>query len=179
MCNFYDMLHTVIVIDTSYNNIKTLEKNCFHNVHQLVCIMLQYNAIVHVKNKSFNNLTRLNYVNLSNNPISHLSSNIIFQSCQVITISLKHNFLIDIHKYAFSWLNIKMVETNNYRLCCIIPFDVECYRPWYKSCNHLLSMLSTKVTFIIISVLIIFANTLSVIIHIKSMGISDTFNKTL
>ena len=173
------MLPLAIVIDNSYKIIKTLEKNCFHNMCNVVCVMLQHNAILTVKSKSFNNLTRLNYVNLSNNPISYLSSNIISSSRKATAISLEHNSMINIDKHVFSGSNIKLLETNNFRLCCLTPFGALCtaYRPWYESFTNLLPIFSIKVTFIIISVFIIFANAFSVIIHLKSMLMSDTFNK--
>ena len=181
ICGFYYNLHTAIIIDNSYNIIEILEKNCFHNINYLKCVLLQYNAITHVKSASFHNLTNFSYINLSSNPISHLLSNIITQCFQVLTISLEHNSLIDIDKFAFSDLNIKLLESNDHRLCCLVPSDNLCTakKPWFKSCTYPLPRYSIKVTFIIISVLIISVNIVSVFIHIKDMEMSDSFNKVV
>lgn len=118
---------------------------------------------------------------LSNNPIAFISSNFIYNTCEWLIVKLQNINLIYFDKHVFSGLSIQLLETTDYRLCCIVSTNTKCTSniPWYKSCQNLLPNGSIKLTFIVISVVIILENFLTILLHMKLEGMSDTYRKTV
>ena len=63
----------------------------------------------------------------------------------------------------------KILETNDYSVCCIVPSSVKCTTPglWYHACSLLPISKRLKFTLFFVSVFIFFANILSSILHLK------------
>ena len=55
-------------------------------------------------------------------------------------ISIKNNPLISIHENALQNVQVKLIESTSYQICCIVH-QAKCNteKPWYISCSDLLS----------------------------------------
>ena len=83
-----------------------------------------------------------------------------------IFLAIKSNTFNNINKP--DSLHVTLIETTDYRLCCIFPtnVDCDCLKPWYISCSNLLPNQSVQVVFILVSVVLITVNVVSVVYQV-------------
>ena len=133
-CDIYQSSN-IIFIDFSFNNLKIVEQNCFVKLKYLKAILLNNNDIFLVKPKSFNDLPSLNLLCLSSNPLSMVASNFIVFSYSLILLQVKKIKFWNLNPSSFASLNIGIIDTTDYHLCCIVSSDIKCTGliPWYVS----------------------------------------------
>ena len=157
----------LFMFDVVFNLIEIIKKQCFHGYYQLLALNLNDNLIRYIEDQYFTNLQSLKFVNLSNNNILNIPKFIFINSHSIHMISIKHNPLILIHENAFQNVQVKLVESTSYHICCIVNQKTKCNaeKPWYISCSDLLSTGAMKFIYILMSIFILFVNTLSIFSH--------------
>ena len=166
ICNCLRCGH-LLVFDVAFNFTEIIRQQCFHGYYPLTALNLNDNLIKYIEDKSFTKLHNLKFVNLSNNNILNVPQ-FIFSSTQLMnTISIKNNPLRSIHENALQNVNVKIIESTSYQICCIVH-QAKCNakKPWYISCSDLLSTGTIKFIYILMSIFIMFVNTLSICSHV-------------
>ena len=125
------------------------------------------NLIRHIEDQSFTNLQSLKFVNLSNNNILNVPQFIFLNTQSMDIISIKNNPLRSIHENAFQNVEVKLIESTSYQICCIVNQKVKCNaeKPWYMSCSDLLSNGTMKFIYVLMSIFIMCVNTVSIFCH--------------
>ena len=85
-------------------------------------------------------------------------------------LSLQNNILNTANPNDFSNAHFKILQVENYRLCCMLKGDLKCTAkiPWYTSCKHLLPSESIKIVFLCILCLIFSLNVASILCQLLS-----------
>ena len=157
--------------DFSFIIIDQLESGCFSNMYNIKLIKLRDNLISKIHKLSFSNLPSLRYIDLSGNFLTSLPEHIIANSPDLLILSLIDNGLMEVDKNAFQYFNGKIIQVNDFPMCCLIPNRVHCTAtiPWYTSCsNFLWNDYIAKFTGLV-SCVLIFLNLLSIIIQNTSV----------
>ena len=154
-----------------------METNCFYNLHELRCIQLHNNLITIIQSTAFHNLSSLHHINVSNNLIFKISLNVFSNTPQLNTLSIKNNKMTQIHPLSLRDSKIKFIETNKYKLCCVMPQDCKCTTdiPWYKSCTNLLPNLRIRNCFVGISLLVDIFSLACIIVHFQLEQFNSCF----
>ena len=173
ICNKYN-LKEVVLLDISFNFLKTIKNNCFINMLNLISLSLNNNRIELLAKNAFFHITDLKFLNLSNNLLNAFS---------VISSTSRHHVRLDvIHIANLTGNNIddifisatlaKVVLTENYKICCLSSLNTVCIAQpaWYRSCSELLPNFRLKIMFIAVSCAIISLNILSICLHVKSLS---------
>ena len=164
LSNYLHLLH----IDFSFNSISKVQANCFQKSQKAKIIKLNNNYLIRIRKYAFSDLVKLLILNLSHNPLSSL---FIKEQISLNVLSLVDVNLRSVDKSQFQTLDLKIIQTRDYRLCCIVSLKTKCTTvlPWYISCTDLLPTKTIKITFYCISFLILFFNSTSVILQLKSV----------
>ncbi len=167
VCKFLSSLGHLIMFDASSNLIETVETRCFQTSFGVKIILLSNNLISSVKRGAFANLSTLLVLNLSTNSLSELSCSTFFGLSGVSFLSLKQNNLTSIERNVFDGMKVKLLETENYHVCCLLASNRTCTAkfPWYQSCSNLLSKSEIQTTFYVVSSVIIIFNFASIILQ--------------
>ena len=158
----------LLLLDVAFNLIEIIRKQCFNGYYPLTALNVHDNLIKYIEDKSFTKLHNLKFVNLSNNNILNVPQ-FIFSNTQLINmISIKNNPLRSIHENAFQNVKVELIESTSYQICCIVHQKAKCNakKPWYISCSDLLSTGTIKFIYILMSIFIIFVNTMSICSHV-------------
>ena len=179
ICNCWgcgNLLH----FDVAFNLIQIIRKQCSQTYYLLTALNVNDNLIKYIEDKSFTKLHNLKFVNLSNNDILNIPQFIFFNTQLMNMISIKNNPLRSIHENALQNVNIKIIESTSYQICCIVH-QAKCsaQKPWYISCSDLLSTSSIKFIYILMSIFIMFVNTLSICSHIVLRKSSTSYFITI
>ncbi len=165
--------HNLVTVDASFNKIERISSNCFSEMTRIVFILLSHNSLTHIMSQHFKNLDSLQLVNFSHNPVINIQekpfenvSNLFYVSfyrtddVAVCTIFVHNQFLND--------LPVKVLQTNDYHICCLLPEKARCTAslPWYLSCGQLLKNVALQSNFYCVSILTLLANFLSVLLQI-------------
>ena len=166
ICNCQECDH-LLLLDVASNLIKIVRKQCFHGYYLITTLNMNDNLIKYIEDKSFTKLHNLKFVNLSNNDILHIPQFIFFNTQFMNMISIKNNPLRSIHENAFQNVKVKLIESTSYQICCILH-HAKCNteKPWYISCSDLLLTGTIKFIYILMSIFIMFVNTLSICSHV-------------
>ena len=137
----------MLTIDLGSNLVEYVNPDCFRNGFQLISIKLDNNIISVFQRVVIFQLKKLLYLNLNNNFISTLFSDYHLMGPVLQMISIKNNRLSTISPRLFDHLNIKIIVTDNYFICCKTPLKSTCtsVKLWFKSCKHLLLQRSITV----------------------------------
>ena len=112
----------VIKLDLRNNKAKGLTKNCFESLPHLKCLWLDGNKIATVHTHSFVNLTRLLFLSLAENPISRVTAQILALANAVQFVSFQGiTDMTHIDKEALNMLNPAVIQSSDYKICCIAP----------------------------------------------------------
>ena len=100
------------------------------------------------------------YLNLNNNLISTLFFDDHLLGPDLETVSIKNNRLSTISPRFFDHLNVKIMVTDNYFICCKTPLKSTCtsVKLWFESCKHLLLQRSMTVCTFCYSLFLIISN---------------------
>lgn len=174
VCHVSTLLLHLKVFDASDNKISQIkQERCISNLPDVTVVRLEKNKITLIEKQSFNNLSHLHLLNLSDNLLTAFNFNWISRrSIQVLTLlSVKGNPIKQIHRSIFDTLNVTLLQTTDYRFCCLFSADVDCdsLKPWYISCSNLLPSKAMQIVFICISLILIIVNLVSVVYQIISI----------
>ena len=107
-------------------------------------------------------------MDLSSNPLTKLVSDMIVDCNNIVFFFLHDIHLLQTNKAVFEGLRLKMLNTTDYRLCCLIKDETECtsIKPQYVSCNDLVGTTRIKICYSCISFTIISLNLIYFILQI-------------
>ena len=147
---------------------KFIPDMCFIGLQNLLIIQIEYNDIACIKSRAFQHLGNVTILDISNNKLLFLQRDTFYKVNRIYILNLQNNPLTEISLEMFSGVNIRILVSNYFYICCITLMDTTCTAkiPWYASCSHLLPNIETKVTFIIVSLGIVSGNSLSILKNI-------------
>ena len=90
VCNIFPFTNSTLIIDASYNEVRTLHKYCFHGLYYLKILMLNNNKISLINFLSFFNLINLKLLDLSNNQISVVNTDFIIRDVNLHLLNLQN-----------------------------------------------------------------------------------------
>ena len=169
-----------MVLDLSFNSLNGIENRCYSSTRSLKMLTINDNNITFVARYSFIHLSNLKFLSLKNNPIIHLHSSFFIHLFHLKLLSIVNVSFHDINPESFSGSKIKFIYTEDYHICCTVPFRTVCtaFQPWYISCSDILPSLSTKTFYISISLLIFILNSFSIILQITKCVFNKAFSIT-
>ena len=140
-CNILPPLRKIFLTDLSVNQIRVIKTACFQSAPYLTEITLSHNNLTAIHQKAFFNLQLLAILNLSHNKLKHFTLSVLIASSNLIMLNLQNNTLEDFSSKIMSQQELQFLSTENYYVCCFISRNVSCIttKPWYFSCNSLLS----------------------------------------
>ncbi len=165
ICSLSTNLRKIKIIDGSYNDVESLTTECFRNLTSLASVNMSSNMLSTIQVHSFVFLGDIKSIDVSSNQILFLPKHFIFSITSLYQLILYGNPLIKITVDIFQNLNIAILSSENYRICCIVSPNTLCSvpPPWYSSCSRLFSDLKMRVFFNIISFTILLANTANLV----------------
>ncbi len=182
LCNVPSQLEHLTFALFTNNTIASVQEQCFSNLRSLRMVHLGQNIIFLVQSQSFNNLTTFMSLNVSINKLTCIEHTwIIFSNEQnPMLLSVRENPFQHIDDMLFSRLPVKVLDTNDYRLCCIFPLYDDCssLKPWYISCSNLLTNPQVQAVFIIVDYLILASSIFSIIAQTKSIRMKKHTSQT-
>ena len=131
--SFKHDFHGVISIVLSKNSITLLRMHCFALHSSILSLNVSSNMISVIEKCTFCGLDVLKVLDLSNNKLNILNTKSFYGLISMIFLKINQNPLqyIDIH--LLQELNqIKLISTDNFRLCCIKPRPRYCMQFSYK-----------------------------------------------
>ena len=167
-----------ILLDLSFNLLKSIENKCFSNTKLLKSLALNDNDIKSVGKKSFHDLSNLRCLNLTNNPILHLHNHLIFLASNLKILSIMNISFKEIDLDPFYSSKINFLITKDYHLCCTAPSGTICtaFQHWFISCSDILPLKSMKSFFTSFSILIIVLNSASIIFQLTISKLKNAFS---
>ncbi len=145
--------------DATYNQINTVESDCFSSLQFVKLIVLKNNSINVLFMRVFSNLTNLSLVDLSFNEIDYLQKYSFRNvTCQYILL-LQGNDIFETHIDAdiFNSVYPSFVFSDNKVVCCLVSTDTKCISDdtlHTPSCSKLLPQASLKGIFFLMSVIL-------------------------
>ncbi len=168
--NITDICDTIHIQGLKYleirqNLLTILKKHCIQNLPQAIVIEFNENHLQSIEAKAFCHLAALKYIHLAQNYLTHLERNFLFNLSLMTGLSLLNNTLELSDNLAFQDMNLTIILTTKYHICCMTPKDTICsaQRSWYMSCSDLLSTIPLKCVCITMSALIFVLNVLSMV----------------
>ena len=143
ICDYLPSLRYCFVIDMSFNHVKIIRSNCFRDTYFLEVVRLNNNKLSAIFHSAFVNLTSLHLLDLSHNVLHIFTSKMLINST-VKELSLLNN---DIKIAEFNSLQLDVLKTNDYHMCCLLTTKMQCSAemPWSILCAHILGNLKIKV----------------------------------
>ncbi len=172
ICGVLSQNRILIILDFSRNQIGKLTQNCFYNITNAKLVNISTNQISHIGSFSFHNLCNINVIDLSVNFVINLPSYFIRDDCKggkLKYFSIKSNPVLHI-SMDFLPVSVAVLLADTYRVCCATLEDsclVE--KAWYESCSDLLATLSMKLSMVSVSLIIIFGNLFSFVLHVYAI----------
>ena len=153
----------LLLLELSHNNIIKLSSKCFSDSNNLRKVIVRNNSMSKSEPKTFINLKRLFWVDISSNKLESLSKRFFVNVPNLYIFIIYDNPLNQLQHDIFMGIIIKIIHSKMMVVCCINKVDLICTetKDWFSSCNSLLPNVSVKVSFIIISLLILSTNMLS------------------
>ena len=179
ICHNIDIFHLLNTVDISFNNISKTMSECFSELPHLSLIKIANNELKTLAEKSFHNLGRINEIDLSHNKLNTVPRYTFYNVTRIVQLNINRNPMIHITQNMFSNLDVSIVLSNSFQICCISPQETTCLakKPGYLSCSSLLPNLLVKVVVILISSVGLCLNAISVVINnnIKKMKKQKSF----
>lgn len=170
-CSILDSMAHVVFVNLNSNNISILGKTHSsnkQNMSKLIFLDVSNNFISDVQTLHLLHLPALLLLNLSSNCLTAISPETLPKSSHLRCISLRNNQLDEIAQDTFSDFVLDVLQTDDYRLCCLMPEHTKCTGiiPWHKSCESILHNSGVKITFYIICSFLVLLNTVSLALQI-------------
>ena len=170
-------LKKLLLLDLQFNYLLQIKEKCFSASIFLRCLRLNNNYIAYINIYSFHDLHNLKFLDLSSNPFVTLPSKCFYGLLSLKVLHFGNITFKKVHVAAFTYSNVKIIKTLDYKLNCISSHDTYCTAnpSSYVICSGILPGRSIKVIYIIVSLSSIFLNILSVLIHVKKNQGNDFF----
>ena len=170
MCNVLET-PDLMMLQVQFNPLRKIKRKCLNGLTRVQSIDVSLNNISSIEKQAFAGQPYLLYINFSDNLIDYFTSDMFSHLPKLQIVILYRNPLNSIQGGAFDKLNLYLIETLDYRICCIAPSKVVCNakRPWYESCSNLLPNKALTYTFIFISPMVIFLNLCSLGMNIVNL----------
>ena len=169
ICYSFPSLRQTLMIDLSFNKIKAITNECFENGFKILSLSLNNNLLSFFHTAVIAKLHSLQYLDLRNNQISNIFSCILLKtSLKILVIS--NNTINDITKHEFEMLNVEILLTDNYHICCIVPSESlsTAKSPWYPDCSSLLMNKYVRWCCLFLSCFVVLLNMTSLIVQLFS-----------
>ena len=180
VCHNVDAFYFLSVVDISFNNISKTTPRCFSELPHLYLIKIANNDLKRLAEKSFHNLGKINNIDLSNNELNTIPRHTFYNVTRIVQLNINRNPLINIVHNMFSDLDVSIVLSNSFQICCISPQETICLaqKPGYLSCLSLLPNFLVKVVVITISLVGLCLNAISAVINnnLKRMKQQEAFS---
>ena len=165
ICGIIPVTQNTTLIDVGYNLITHISKSCFYNGFSLIVLNLNNNRIYYINKIAFLNLYSLKILNLSSNLLSTLDFNVYFLNM----LNVENNRFHKTEMQSFKGSVIKILVTNMYKICCLLPHGTACTSKqiWYISCSTLLKSYYIKISFYSVSLIIMVINSMAIFIRIR------------
>ena len=166
------------ILDLSFNLLKSLESKCFSTTKFLKSLKINDNLIESLGKHCFHNLIKLRYLNVMNNPLIQLHSHFLIQISYWMIFSIDNIGLLDINHRAFDGLQINLISTMDYYICCMVSINTVCMasKPWFIACSEILPSLSMKLFYKTVSITVCILNFLSIALQIRSYKSNKNFS---
>ncbi len=153
------------------NNITKVISKCMISTRNVKVLSLTKSNISVVESKAFLNTTFLQVLNLTGNCLLNLPESIVTEAQSLKVISFPGLLFKDIEPKAFHDINVKIIETSDYRICCISPKESTCTVeiPWHVSCLDLLMNDNVRASYGCVTFLVGTTNLLSIFLHFQTM----------
>ena len=165
MCSILPSVSSTLLIDFSFNEIEYISRNCFSKGLNLKLIKLNNNQISTFFRATILHLNNLDYLDLSGNNLTTIFNDLssIYVSLKILVV-FKNRLDIRLTS-SLKTVGVQLFLTNNYHLCCITPTKIMCTSevPWYTVCSSLLINGSLRVSYYVVSFVIIITSVLSFI----------------
>ncbi len=164
-CALLTSSSNLCVLKLSHNKIQELQQTCFRDNRKLYEILLNHNLLTTIGEHTFSHLKALKILNLSHNCLISQTAFDAVNSLNVDILSVSQNAFVLSSEF-FKQICVKrLVETSQFRLCCILPETAECslQLPWHFKCENLLPNLALKVCFKVIGAVVLLANMVSIL----------------
>ncbi len=152
-------------INVHHNQVTVLTGGCFCETMNLQSMDLSSNLLSQIHKNTFAPLVFLVMLNLSYNSLHTIDASAFQNLTQMRLLSLVgvNNVQTDVE--LLNGLQLELLEVNDTNLCCLAPGDAACSIPLppYFSCQHLLVTSSLRTILQLVSIFLIFLNTISVI----------------
>ena len=148
-------------LDISRNEIKILRSHCLHLQINMVLLNISRNHIDEIQQLALLGLKSLHIIDLSYNSISFINSNMFLGTDNIIFFGFYGNNLKTIDDLTFKHLiSIKLIVTNDFRICCVKPCSNTICRKTHKDSNICQSLIMNN---IVITIVFVIAFALTVI----------------
>ena len=181
VCKILPGVSRTLTIDLGFNLVEYVNPDCFKNGFRLISIKLNNNLISIFQRVVIFQLKNLQYLNLNNNVILALFLDYYSMVPDLAILSIKNNKFSTISSRLFDELNVKIIVTDSYFICCKTPLRSTCtsVKLWYESCEHLLLQRSITVCAFCYSLFLIITNVLVIflqkILHVRNRKEYGTF----
>ena len=167
----------VLLLDLQFNRLLQIKKKCFSVSIFLRCLNLNNNNIISLNIYSFYDLHDLKFLNLSGNSLVVLPSKCFYGLLSLKVLHFGKIRFKEIYLGAFSYSNVKIIRTLDYKLSCISTYDTysTSHLPWYISCSDILPGRLIKTIYVTISLSTISLNFLSILLQVKGMHSNEIF----
>ena len=202
MCNIQDLtdvslksLKNLLVLDLSYNHIKTIPRNMFEKQSKLYSLFLVGNSkLLSISANAFSELPSVKYIQISDQSIQQISKHSFF-ALMLEQLDLSHNIIHSLEDNAFDnslisyiqlngskissfgtdlfqgVMNVTQIVSSAYKFCCLRPSylpEEKClpYRDEFSSCDDLMRNDIIRSLIWIISLFSILGNVSSIVYRI-------------
>ena len=125
ICTITD-LEKCLVFDVGNNLISSIGVKCFAHFSQLNVLVLSGNLIIFIKKHSFLNLHHLKFLEISSHPLRIFSNFALENMYNSKVLKFLNLSLECLDKKLFDDVNMKIIITKDYHVCCIAPESTFC-----------------------------------------------------
>ena len=168
----------LILLDLSTNKVERIAKRCYSSHSQIKTIILENNKIWSMHEESFVDLSNILFLSLKGNLLTHFTSDIFVNCLSLKIINLLENKISFIAELGFNRIQVTLIVTENYHICCVTLEDTGCTakRPWHISCSDLLPNNTMRTFIIAVSSISCALSIISIVVHIVTYHDNKVFS---
>ena len=180
ICNILPSLANSLMVDFSYNSIQYITSYCFNDAIYLRQILLNSNNLRNVFRRAFHNLPSLKLLNLTCNSLDLITFD--FVQIHLIVFDIRKNAFSQFSANTFLEFRIQHLLTDHYYHCCALYGASICIsgKPWYISCESIISKYHVKIFIYIICSSILLLNIMCILLqYLTSKSKTFGFDKII
>ena len=166
-------LNNLKLFDVGFNRISIIHATNFNCLSHIINLILSYNKIKTLGNYIFNALVSLHLLDLDNNKIAFLCQSAFYGLRSLKLLKVSNNTLLNIDPGVFADVQISVILTDLFHLCCIGEESVVVCTSqpyWPSSCAPLIVTSGLKDVVWTIGVLVTLSNLLACGFKIRAKG---------